>query len=126
MNSIFLLAFFIALELFESNWQKADSLYGILKNNYLVYKRSIFLYFILNSTFIYAIFLSVYLNNFGFWMGSIIILKFFDIAFRLHIMKKIDNDESIKELIPVDFKMNIYLRYINVVIYPLAFTFALM
>jgi hypothetical protein len=37
---------FVAIELFESNWQKSSTLYGMLENNFLVYKKNIFLYFI--------------------------------------------------------------------------------
>jgi hypothetical protein len=125
MSIIFLTSLFIALELFESNWQKSDTLYGVLKNNYLIYKRGMFLYFLMNPTFIYSIFLSIYLNNFGFLMSTIIFLKFADIAFRLHILKKIDNDEEIKDIIPINIKMSNFLRYVNAVMYPAAFLFAI-
>ena len=125
MSIIFLTSLFIALELFESNWQKSDTLYGVLKNNYLIYKRGMLLYFLMNSTFIYSIFLSIYLNNFGFLMSTIIFLKFADIAFRLHILKKIDNGEDIKEIIPINIKMSNFLRYVNAVMYPAAFLFAI-
>ncbi|MCK5111180.1 MAG: hypothetical protein KAQ94_06635 [Arcobacteraceae bacterium] len=115
---------FAGLEVFESNWQKADTFYGVIKNNYIVYQKSLLLYFFLNPTFIYTLFLSFYLNNFTFWMSSIIVLKFADISFRLHLMQKIDKDEPLSDIIPIDMSMNNYLRYINVVIYPLCFIFA--
>ncbi len=115
---------FISLEVFESNWQKADSFYGVIENNYKVYQKGLIVYFLLNPTFVYSLFLAFYLNNFGFWISSIIVLKFADISFRLHLMQKIQKDESIQEIIPMDMNMNIYLRYINVVIYPLCFIFS--
>lgn len=124
MNLTLLFFTFFALELFESNWQKAPTFLGVLKNNYLVYKKSIFLYFLLNPTFIYALYLSITLNNFSFWMSSIVLLKFVDIAFRLHLITKIDNNESIDNLIPFDFKMSLPLRYMNAVLYPAMFVFA--
>ena len=126
MNLILLFSIFFALELFESNWQKADTFLGVVKNNYLVYKKSIILYFLLNSTFIYSLYLAVSLNEFGFWMSSIVILKFVDIAFRLHLITKIDNDEPIDQFIPFDFKMTLPLRYMNAIIYPTMFLFVIL
>ncbi len=118
------LIIFIGLELFESNWQKADTLYGIIRNNYQVYQKSLLLYFFANPTFIYIIFLSFYLNNFTFWLNFLVIAKFVDISFRLYLLQIIDRDESISTIIPIDMDMNNYLRYINVVIYPIIFLFA--
>lgn len=79
----------------------------------------------MNPTFFYSLYLAITLNNFSFWMSSIIVLKFVDISMRLHILKKIDNDEDIKELIPLDIPMNIYLRYMNIIIYIPALIFAI-
>ncbi len=119
------LIFFVALEIFESNWQKSDKFLGVIKNNYLIYKRSVFLFILLNPTFFYALYLAISMNNYSFLMNMIIILKFVDISFRLHLCKKIDNDEDISNLIPYDMEYNIFLRYINVLIYPIAFYFSL-
>ena len=80
---------FVAIELFESNWQKSSTLYGMLENNFLVYKKNIFLYFILHISFFYSLYLSISSNNFGFWMSSILALKFFDIIFKLSITKNV-------------------------------------
>ena len=121
---IFLFSLFLALELFESNWQKSDSLYGVIANNYKVYKKSIYLYFLMNPSFFYAIYLSMTLNNFGFWMSLIIVLKFADIATRLSILSKIDRDEDISNVLPLDIPMNIYFRYMNLFIYIPALIFA--
>lgn len=127
MNSLyFLIIIFIALELFESNWQKADSFYGVIKNNYQIYKKSIFLYFILNPTFIFSIYLAVSLSHFSFLMNLIIILKFVDISFRLHLSKKIDKDEDITQVVPYDMEYNATLRYANVLIYPGIFFLSLL
>ncbi len=125
MNLILLFSIFFALELFESNWQKSETFLGVIKNNYLAYKKSILLYFLLNPTFIFSLYLAVSLNEFGFWMSSIVILKFVDIAFRLHLITKIDKDEPIDQLIPFDFKMTLPLRYMNAIIYPTMFLFVI-
>jgi len=125
MDFISLLLIFIALELFESTWQKSDSLFGFLNNNFNFFRKNIFIYFLLHLTFFYTIFLSFYYNNFGFWMSSIFIVKFADISFKLYIMKKLSNGDLIEEIIPMNIPMTPSLRYFNVVIYPLTFLFAI-
>ena len=125
-NFLLLLAFFIALEIFESNWQKSDTFYGVIKNNYMVYEKGLFYFILLNPTFIYSIYLSYLLQNFGFLMTFIIGLKFADITFRLHLLNKIDRDEDITQIIPIDMPMNNMLRYINVFIYPTTFVMAVL
>ena len=123
---ILLIIIFISLEIFESNWQKADTFYGVIKNNYQIYSKSIFLFFILNPTFLFALYLANTLNNFTFLMNALIIVKFADISFRLHLMRKIQNDEDISSLVPLDIPYNNMLRYINVILYPSMFILSLL
>ena len=125
MDIILLLFIFIVLEFFESYWQKSETLYGFINNNFLLFKKNIFLYFILHLSFLYTIFLSFYFNNFGFWMSSIFIIKFVDISFKLSIMKKLLNGIEIEKIIPMNINMSPILRYFNVLVYPLTFLFAI-
>jgi len=126
MTTIYVLILvFILLELFESNWQKAPTLHGVMNNNYAMFQKSVITYFLLNPTFIYSIFLVFYLNLFNFWMSSIVIIKFLDIGFRLHLITKMNKGISLNEILPMDIQMNSYFRYLNVVIYPLTLIFAL-
>jgi len=119
-----LLSVLIFLEFFESHWQKAPNLYGVMINNYTIFQKNIFIYFLLNPTFMYSIFLSFYLNLFNFWMSSIVVIKFIDIAFRLHIITKMNKGIELAQILPTDIKMNNYFRYLNVLIYPLSLIFA--
>ena len=124
MEILSLFLIFVALELFEANWQKSDTLYGLLNNNFQIFQKNIFLYFLLHVTFFYTIFVSFYLNNFSFWMSSILIIKFLDISFKLSLMKKLSNGTNIEEIIPFNMTMIPILRYMGVIIYPLSFLFA--
>jgi len=124
MDLYSLLFIFIAVELFESNWQKSDSMYGLITNNYKIYQKNIFLYFTLHLSFFYTIFVSLYLNNFTFWMSSILVIKFLDIAFKLNMMQKISKGSSLEEIMPINPKMTPLFRYMNVLIYPISFIFA--
>lgn len=124
MEILSLFLIFVALEFFESKWQKSDTLYGLLNNNFQIFQKNIFLYFLLHVTFFYTIFVSFYLNNFSFWMSSILIIKFLDISFKLSLMKKLSNGTNIEEIIPFNMTMVPILRYMGVIIYPLSFLFA--
>ena len=124
MEILSLFLIFVALEFFESKWQKSDTLYGLLNNNFQIFQKNIFLYFLLHVTFFYTIFVSFYLNNFSFWMSSILIIKFLDISFKLSLMKKLSNGTNIEEIIPFNMTMVPILRYMGVLIYPLSFLFA--
>lgn len=127
MNTIFILVIIlIFLELFESTWQKSHSFYGLIKKNYQIYNKNIFLYFIFNPTFFFSIYLSIILNNFGFLMSSIIVMKFLDISFKLFLLNKIKNDEDISSLVPIDIKYTLALRYFNVILYPGTLLFAIL
>ena len=124
MEIVSLFLIFVALEFFESKWQKSDTLYGLLNNNFQIFQKNIFLYFLLHLTFFYTIFVSFYINNFSFWMSSILIIKFLDISFKLSLMKKLSNGTNIEEIIPFNMTMVPILRYMGVIIYPLSFLFA--
>ncbi|MDX9960119.1 MAG: hypothetical protein RBS32_01375 [Aliarcobacter sp.] len=124
MEILSLFLIFVALEFFESKWQKSDTLYGLLNNNFQIFQKNIFLYFLLHVTFFYTILVSFYLNNFSFWMSSILIIKFLDISFKLSLMKKLSNGTNIEEIIPFNMTMVPILRYMGVIIYPLSFLFA--
>lgn len=123
MDIISLFFIFIAVELFESNWQKSNTLYGLLTNNYKIFTSNIFVYFLLNLSFIYSIFLVIYLNNNSFWLLSIVAIKFFDISFKLNLMTKMKNQIPLEEILP-NIKMTPLFRYMNVLIYPLTFLYA--
>lgn len=123
MDILSLFFIFIAIELFETNWQKANSIHGILLNNYKVYRYNIFLFFLLNFSFIYSIFLVIYLQNNSFWMLSIVGIKFLDIAFKLNIMSKINENIPLEDIMP-NIRIGLLFRYANVVIYPITFLIA--
>jgi len=124
MQILILVSILIFLELFESSWQKAPTLHGMMNNNYAIFQKNILSYFLLNPTFIYSIFLCFYLSSFNFWLSSIVVIKFVDIAFRLHIISKMNSGVDLNELLPMDIPMNNIFRYFNVLLYPLSLIFA--
>ncbi|AXX93256.1 hypothetical protein CPU12_12375 [Malaciobacter molluscorum LMG 25693] len=123
MDILSLFFIFVAVELFETNWQKSQTIYGLLSNNLIIYNKNIFLYFLFNASFIYSIFLTIYLNNYNLLMLSIVGIKFFDISFKLSILNKLNNGITFEEIMP-NIKISFILRYFNVIAYPVTFLFA--
>ncbi|MFA7084429.1 MAG: hypothetical protein WC141_07840 [Arcobacteraceae bacterium] len=122
---IFLFTLFFALELFEANWQKSQSLHGTIYNNFLVYQKSLLTFFVLNPTFFYVLFLIIYLDTSSLLMFAMLIIKFIDVAFKIVMMKKLSQGEKIEDIMPVNAKMGFFFRYMNAIIYPVTFLFAI-
>lgn len=127
MDIILFISTFFAIELFESNWQKADTLFGVVANNYKIYKIGIFVFLFMNFSFMYSIFLMYYFNNFSFMMLSIVAMKFFDIAFKLRLIQIIEDGgfEALQQIFSQDIKINLFLRYMNAIIYPAIFYYSI-
>ena len=45
-SQLWLLLIFIFLEFFESSWQKSDTLFGLVINNFNIFRKNIFFYFV--------------------------------------------------------------------------------
>lgn len=120
-NLILLFIVFVALEAYEAYWQKSNTFFGLIEKNFYFYKKGIFTYLSMNPTFFYAIFLIFGMGYDGFWMLSIFVLKFIDILFRIYMMQKIEKNEDLEILLSDDIKMNLFLRYFNILVYPSLF-----
>lgn len=118
---ILLFIVFVALEAYETSWQKSNTFFALIEKNFYFYKKGIFTYLSMNPTFFYTIFLIFGMGYDGFWMLSIFVLKFVDIVFRIYLMQKIEKNEDLEILLSDDIKMNLFLRYFNILIYPSLF-----
>ncbi len=78
----------ILLEIFESSWQRAESVEGILENSYFYYNKSIFLFFLMHPTFYFVLFVSLYTSVLNLGIISILIFKALDLLFKLDIINK--------------------------------------
>ncbi|RBQ29790.1 hypothetical protein ACNSOS_04570 [Aliarcobacter vitoriensis] len=124
METIYFFIIFIAIELFEVNWQKADTMFGLVENNYAMYEKSVFLYLGLHLSFFYSIYVAFSLSNFGFFMSSIIVLKFLEICFKLLFMQRLYQGRKLEDIAPYDVAITPGFRYFNLLIYPSCFILA--
>ena len=120
MESLYaLLIVYIVLELFETQWQKADSLMGMLLRMHTHYQKSIVWFLILHPTFYFTIWL-VIVTDFNASAAIMLFIKTVDIATKILLIqqvfekRKLSQEMSMMLLTP----LNRILPYIGLVIYP--------
>lgn len=76
------------LEIIEANLQKASTLELMIERLYGYYKSSIFLFFLVHPTFYFVLFVSIYTEVLNFYMVAILVIKIFDIFFKIEMIKQ--------------------------------------
>jgi len=111
---------FIFLEVYEVQWQKANTLIGMLARMYEHYKKSIFIFLIMHPTFYFAIGFMI-LTDFNVYAVTLFSIKAVDIATKIVLIKKvfIDKEMSTEMTMALVAPLNKYLPYIGVWAYPL-------
>jgi len=85
------------LEMFEASWQRATTVEGMLNRSYQLYKKSIFLLFLMHPTFYFVLFVSLATQTLNFGIVTLLTLKSIDLIFKVDIIKKhfVDNNLNI-------------------------------
>ncbi|MBU1667925.1 hypothetical protein KKC13_05855 [bacterium] len=114
----------IILELFEARLQKANTLGAVIEKLYIYYKKSIFLFFMVHPTFYFVLFVSLYLNVLDFYIISILLIKLFDIFFKIELIKQRyihqNMDKELEKILTL--KMAPWMGFLGVFLYvPLLF-----
>ena len=127
MENIYLLIiFYIGLELFEVQWQKADTLMEVLGNLYRYYKRNIFLFFLMHPTFYVGIAVAM-ISDMAFSALALVFIKTVDIATKIILIQQVfekrelNAEMSAMLLTPLHPAMS----YLSVVVYTPLVYFAL-
>lgn len=117
-NIVIVLIIYIGLELFEIQWQKADSLIGVLGKLYRYYKKNILLFFLMHPTFYFGIGLAM-ITDLAFSAVALIFIKTVDIATKILLIEQVFEK---KELSPEMSAMLLaplhpLMPYLSVIIY---------
>ncbi|KIM08845.1 MAG: hypothetical protein KU29_03780 [Sulfurovum sp. FS06-10] len=117
----------IVLELIEAKMQKASTLGTMIERLYGYYQKSVFLFFLIHPTFYFALFVSLYLDLLDFYMIVILLMKTFDIFFKIEMIKqKYITKNMERELTSMlELKMAPWMEYLGVIIYVPLFIMAL-
>ena len=119
-----LLIIMIILELMEASLQRAKTLGGMIEKLYVYYNKSIFLFFMIHPTFYFILFVSLYLNLVNFYIIAILLIKTFDIFFKIELIKQRflqkDMDKELEGMLSL--RMTPLMGFIGVIMYvPLLF-----
>ncbi len=95
MNDIYtLILIYILLELFETQWQKADTLMGMLLNMYQQYRRHIIWFLLLHPTFYFTIYLAI-ATDFKAEILLVLFIKTVDIATKILLMRQLFEKQEV-------------------------------
>ncbi|EQB40556.1 hypothetical protein M947_01775 [Sulfurimonas hongkongensis] len=110
---------FVLLESYEIYWQKAPSIMGMLIRMHKYYRKSIFLFLLMQPTFYFSIGF-VMLSNYSIASMIILFIKTADIATKILLLeqvfrkKQLSHELSLILLAPI----NGFLPYLGLVTYP--------
>jgi len=76
------------LELFELYIQKSDTLEQLIEKLYGYYNQSVFLFFLIHPTLYYVLGVLLYFDAFNFYGGAILIIKTFDLFFKIEMIRQ--------------------------------------
>jgi hypothetical protein len=118
---------YIVLELFEVQWQKADTIISMLQRIHKRYSQNILLFFILHPTFIFGIWLMMVTNASAASM-ILLFIKAVDIATKIvliqQVFEKKDVPPELENMLSVP--LNPAMPYIGLLVYPPLVYMALM
>jgi len=89
MENIYLLIIlYIALELFEIQWQKADTIMNVLGQLYRYYHKNLILFFMMHPTFYFGIALAM-ITDFSFSALALVFIKTVDMATKILLIQQV-------------------------------------
>lgn len=87
-NIYLLLIVYIALELFEIQWQKANDLLSVLSKLYRYYRKNIILFFLMHPTFYFGIGLAM-ITDLAFSAVALVFIKTVDMATKILLIQQV-------------------------------------
>jgi len=117
----------ILLELFEISWQKGKNFRDYINNLFFFYKKSIFIFILLHPTLYFVMFSQIALQNYSFLASMLVLIKVFDIGFKISLMDKIYNQKDLgafKPLLEANYPLSKGVKGAGLIIYPAIFFFA--
>ena len=125
-NIYILLIIYIALELFEIQWQKAENLIGIIGKLYRYYKKSIILFFLMHPTFYFGLGLAM-ITDLAFSAVALVFIKTVDIATKVLLIQQIFEKKELSAEMSAMMVTPLHplMSYLSIVVYTPLVYFAL-
>lgn len=126
-SAMMLLLIYILLEIFEIFWQRGENFREYIENLFQFYKKGVILFILLHPTLYFVIFSQMALQNYSFLASLLVLIKVFDIGFKISIMDKIYHNKDLgvfKLMIEGNFPLSVAVKGSGLVIYSAIFFFA--
>ena len=113
------LVLYIFLELYEVQWQKANTMIGMLARMYEQYNKSAFVFLLMNPTFYFAM-MFVLISDFNEYAVILLAIKGIDVVTKMILIKKVFIDKNLSEEMTLALLSPIHrlLPYIGLLVYP--------
>lgn len=117
----------IMAELFEAHTQRASTLMGILSNLYHYYRKSIFLFFLVQPGFYTLLFIVLYTGTLNASMVFLLALKVFDMFYKIDLIQQvfIKREVSVEIGQMLEWKIPSWFTYMGLFTYPPLLFFSL-
>jgi len=119
--------FYIALEIYEVQWQKANTMLGMLARMYEQYHKNVFVFLLMHPTFSFALMFAM-ITNYNQYALILLGVKALDILMKMILIKKVFIDKNLPEEMTLTLlaPLNKFMPYVGLLVYPpliyLAFT----
>ena len=121
------LLMYISLEIFEIFWQRGENFRDYIENLFHFYKKGVIVFILLHPTLYFVIFTQMALQNWSFLASLLVLIKVFDIGFKISMMDKIYHNKDLgafKPMIEANYPLSIAVKGSGLVIYSTIFFFA--
>ena len=88
-NALLFTLILLVAELFEAYLQRSETLLGVLEKLYAYYKKSIFLFFLIQPGFYFILFVVLVTGILNVSMIFLLAIKVFDIFYKIELIKKV-------------------------------------
>ena len=123
---IYFLTALILCELFESLWQYAPTMGGILEKIAHHYRNNIFILFLMHPSFYLVLFIFLYYGSHSIALSIVIVMKGADIATKLWMVKSLEKGTLSPEFrAMLSMPIPHWMPWLNVVVYPAIVALAL-
>ena len=126
-NSLLLTTILLFAELFEAYIQRAQTLFGVLKKLYAYYRKSIFLFFLIQPGFYFILFTILLTGVLNLTMVFLLAIKIFDIFYKIELIKKVFIERQVSQEIAqmLEWKMPAMFFWMGAALYPPLLFYAL-
>ena len=112
------LVLYIALEIYEVQWQKSNTMIGMLTHMYEQYRKNIFVFLLMHPTFYFSIMFAM-ISNYNKYALVLVGIKTIDIVTKMTLIRKvfIEKDLSLEMTLTLLSPLNKFMPYVGLFVY---------